>query len=104
MVELAKLRISTVPVAVGNALEVIEITELYKGLLNFEATCTSLRNRVAVEVDRAWRSRSEVKKFCALNSDKQELVSILLNLVHSVPPASSTSTENQIPGKAFSYK
>ena len=72
-----KSRLETVPVSVTNALKVLEITEQYKDLLNFEATCFALSRRVARAVCNSWKSSADVLDFWSLNKSKIELINVL---------------------------
>ena len=75
--DLVKSRLETVPVFVTNALKVLEITEQYKDLLNFEATCFALSIRVARAVYTSWKSSADVLNFWSLNKSKIELINVL---------------------------
>ena len=72
-----KSRLEIVPVSVTNALKVLEITEQYKDLLNFEATCFALSRRVARAVCYSWKSSADVLDFWSLNKSKIELINVL---------------------------
>ena len=72
-----KSRLEIVPVSVTNALKVLEITEQYKDLLNFEATCFALSRRVARAVCNSWKSSADVLDFWSLNKSKIELINVL---------------------------
>ena len=75
--DLVKSRLETIPVSVTNALKVLEITEQYKDLLNFEATCFALSRRVARAVCNSWKSSADVLSFWSLNKSKTELINVL---------------------------
>ena len=75
--DLVKSRLETIPVSVTNALKVLEITEQYKDLLNFEATCFALSRRVARAVYKSWKSSADVLNFWSSNKSKTALMNVL---------------------------
>ena len=72
-----KSRIAIFPVTVDNALDILEITEQYKDLLNFEETCSYLSRSVTTTVFSSWKSSTDVLGFWNKNKEKMELINIL---------------------------
>ncbi|XP_023327785.1 uncharacterized protein LOC111700915 isoform X2 [Eurytemora carolleeae] len=81
---LAKTRIATVPLSDENALEVLEVTEQHKDLLNFEEICKAINLRLAITMKSTWTSSADVDSFCNLYKDRVDLVNILISNVYRV--------------------
>ena len=84
MAALAKTRIVTIPLLDENALEVLEVTEQHKDLLNFEEICKAVNQRLAISMKSTWASSSDVDSFCNLYKDRVALVNILISNVYRV--------------------
>ena len=84
MAALAKTRIATVPLSAENALEVLEVTEQHKDLLNFEEICKAINLRLAITMKSTWTSSADVDSFCNLYKDRVDLVNILISNVYRV--------------------
>ena len=96
MAVLVKNRIAKVPVSAQNAVEFLEITEQYKDLLNFEAICKSLSQRVFNVVYRGWKCSADVVHFWFLNQENAVIVDILFENCFSIAAEDYKALVNRI--------
>ena len=84
VVELVKGRIdsASVNISLDKVLEVLEVTQRYKDLLNFDEVCDMIARRCAISLRDACPAGVDIAYFISANQDKIDLVLLLVNKVN----------------------
>ena len=99
IVTAAKKKIESVKIAADKVIEVLEVTEAYKKLLNFGELCGNVRRKCALAFLGKYPGTRDATHFLGKHMDKPSLVATLMREVGEAAPPIAVKKVNLLPPK-----